>query len=76
MAPAPGDEPEHGIRALVSASTIDEEFTSLRGYLQSRVIAASLGPLLDDEDQRRLLVRAIALALTDRPAPKLSRYPS
>jgi TetR/AcrR family transcriptional regulator, regulator of cefoperazone and chloramphenicol sensitivity len=40
-------------------------FTTLRGYLQSRVIAASLGPLPDDSDQRRLLVHALALAIAE-----------
>ncbi len=29
---APGDEPEHGTRALSSTSTVDEEFASLRPY--------------------------------------------
>ena len=40
-------------------------FATLRAYLQSRVIAASLGPLADDSDQRRLLVHALALALVE-----------
>src|SRR5690606_32392072 len=47
-------------------------FTALRAYLQSRVIAASLGPLSDDADQRALLVHAIALALAERSASQLT----
>lgn len=31
---APGDEPEHGTRALTSSSTVDEEFASLRDYVE------------------------------------------
>ena len=30
--PAPGDEPEQGIRTLTSNSTVDEEFAALRPY--------------------------------------------
>lgn len=30
---APGDEPEAGVRALTSLSTVDEEFSSLRAYV-------------------------------------------
>lgn len=33
MPAAPGDEPEHGTHALTSASTVDEEFASLRDYV-------------------------------------------
>jgi uncharacterized protein (DUF58 family) len=32
LPPAPGEEPEAGVRALTSTSTIDEEFASLRPY--------------------------------------------
>ncbi len=32
LPPAPGDEPERGIRALTSNSTVDEEFAALRPY--------------------------------------------
>lgn len=32
LPPAPGDEPEHGVRALASNSTVDEEFAALRPY--------------------------------------------
>jgi uncharacterized protein (DUF58 family) len=30
---APGDEPEQGVRALTSLSTVDEEFSALRSYV-------------------------------------------
>lgn len=30
---APGDEPEQGVRALTSLSTVDEEFSALRAYV-------------------------------------------
>lgn len=30
---APGDEPEQGVRALTSLSTVDEEFSTLRAYV-------------------------------------------
>lgn len=33
LPPVPGDEPDHGTRALTSASTVDEEFASLRDYV-------------------------------------------
>ena len=32
LPPAPGEEPEHGVRALASNSTVDEEFAALRTY--------------------------------------------
>ena len=32
LPPAPGDEPERGVRALASNSTVDEEFAALRPY--------------------------------------------
>ncbi|MFZ4518800.1 MAG: DUF58 domain-containing protein [Microthrixaceae bacterium] len=32
LPPAPGEEPEQGVRALASNSTVDEEFAALRAY--------------------------------------------
>jgi uncharacterized protein (DUF58 family) len=34
LPPAPGEEPEFGVRALASNSTVDEEFAALRPYEQ------------------------------------------
>lgn len=33
MPPAPGDEPDHGTHSLTTASTVDDEFASLRDYV-------------------------------------------
>ncbi len=33
LPPAPGDEPDHGTHSLTTASTVDEEFATLRDYV-------------------------------------------
>jgi AcrR family transcriptional regulator len=45
-------------------------FTALRGYLASRVIAASITDVLDDTTSRNLLVRGVAAAIREEAAAR------
>lgn len=45
-------------------------FTALRGYLSSRVIAASITDIVDDAVARDLLVRGVAAAIRDGAAAR------